>query len=44
MTATILQLSGLTAIVIAGVMTGAAAAVLALGLVALYVGLAVERD
>ncbi len=44
MVASILQLIGLALIITAGVVTSAAAAALAVGVVTLHVGLAVERD
>lgn len=44
MTATILQLLGLVLIIAAGIITSPAAALVAFGVVSVYVGLAVERD
>jgi len=44
MLATILQLLGLALIVAAGVIVSPAAAICAAGVVAVYVGLALERD
>ena len=43
MPASVLQLLGLVLVVAAGVMAGAAATVLAFGVVAVYVGIALER-
>ncbi len=44
MTATILQLLGLALLIVAGVVASPAAAIAAVAVVAVYVGLAVERD
>jgi len=44
MPGTILQLAGLALVVAAGIMAGAAATVLAVGVVAVYVGIALERE
>ena len=44
MPATVLQLIGLGMVIAAGVITGVAATVLAVGVVLIYVGIALERE